>query len=590
MRLTHVLIERFRGIGRLELTLDRLTVVIGENNHGKSSLMDVLERCLGQSRFAAARRLRAGRLPPDLRTPARAHPRRALLRARHGTARVPRPSASVFDLAMATTGTAVDACGRSSRGHPDTGAMGVRFLDGNGRPLDPQPPGVVLSRLRRLHPVLVVRLAQPHVHAPLEWTRAEDRDESEPSESRFEKDIARVYRDLAHTRGPVPPEDLRRAFRSAWRMRDTIAERYLTRGGSLRGVLEQLVVDDDDGHRAPRPGSGSHALGLLIVLGSLIDVRGDAVLPPEAEPLLAIEEPEVHLHPTLIASTWDVIENLRAQTLVITNSGEFLSNVPLRFLRRLVRRDGRIDAHQLGDHTLSREGLRRVGYHIRAKGGSALFARCWLLVEGETEFWLVRQLAQVLGYDLEAEGVRCVEFAQCGVEPLVRLADDLHIEWHLLSDGDDSGAAYAAEAREHLHGRPSKQHVTRLRRRNVEMELWHGGFDDVYRRAAGLPEDGRTHYDGKKLNPYHIVARAIRRHSKPWLALTVAEECGRRGPDSVPGSLRHVIEASVTMARNAIRDGSCGLSARRDDAQPPSRTRASRPSLDSDRRRRHRSG
>ena len=70
------------------------------------------------------------------------------------------------------------------------------------------------------------------------------------------------------------------------------------------------------------------------------------------------------------------------------------------------------------------------------------------------------------------------------------------------------------------------------------------------------PEDGRTHYEGKKLNPYHIVARAIRRHSKPWLALTVAEECARRGPDSVPGSLRHVIEASVTLARNAIRDGS----------------------------------
>ena len=48
MRLAHVLIQDFRGIGRLELSLDRLTVVIGENNHGKSSLLDVLERCLGR--------------------------------------------------------------------------------------------------------------------------------------------------------------------------------------------------------------------------------------------------------------------------------------------------------------------------------------------------------------------------------------------------------------------------------------------------------------------------------------------------------------------------------------------------------------
>jgi len=557
MRLTHVLVENFRGIGRLELALDRLTVVIGENNHGKSSLMDVLERCLGSPDGAPPTHFE----PADFRrTPApRPEPIRVVLSFEHpgGGARG-KGAAGVFDLAMAPGDDGHRRLRAEFTGRPDTGAMEVRFLDGEGRPFDPQPPGVVLSRLRRLHPVLVVRLAQPHERAPLEWSRAEDRDEPEPSEGRFERDIARVYRSLTHTRGPVPPEDLRRAFRSAYQMRDTISERYLTRGGSLRGVLEQLVVDGDGsgGPRAPRPGSGSHALGLLLVIGSLIDVRGDATLPPEAEPLLAIEEPEVHLHPTLIASTWDVIENLRAQTLVITNSGELLSNVPLSFLRRLVRRDGHIDAHQLGDRTLSGEGLRRVGYHIRAKGGSALFARCWLMVEGETEFWLVRQLAQVLGYDLEAEGVRCVEFAQCGVEPLVRLADDLHIEWHLLSDGDDSGASYAGEARAHLHGRPSKQHVTRLRRRNVEMELWHGGFADVYRRAAGLPEDGRTHYEGKRLNPYHIVARAIRRHSKPWLALTVAEECARRGPESVPGSLRHVIEASVRLARNAIRDGS----------------------------------
>jgi putative ATP-dependent endonuclease of OLD family len=374
----------------------------------------------------------------------------------------------------------------------------------------------------------------------------------------------------------VPPEDVRRALRSAYRLRTTLAERYLTDPGALGGLLGPLVADGgatDDGGRSggrPTPGSGAHALGLLLVLGSLIDVGGDAVLSPEAEPLLAIEEPEVHLHPMLVASTWDVIEKLRSQTLVITNSGEFLSNVPLPLLRRLVRRDGRIDAHRLGERTLSAEGMRRVGYHIRAKRGSALFARCWLLVEGETEFWLIRQLAQVMGYDLEAEGVRCVEFAQCGVEPLVRLADDLRIEWHLLSDGDESGAAYAREARGYLGSRPAKQHVTRLRRRNVEMELWHDGFADVYRRAAGLPADGRKHVDGKKLNAFHVVTRAIRRHSKPWLALTVAEESARRGPESIPGSLRHVVEASVRLARNAIDDGSRSGREAVTPATPPS--------------------
>jgi len=562
MRLAHVLIQDFRGIGRLELSLDRLTVVIGENNHGKSSLLDVLERCLGRPDGPVPTHFE----PTDFRrtrepTPA---PIRVLLTFERRDDR-DRTAAhlDVFDMAPVRDLHGVRVVRVEFTGDPGTGAMHARFVDADGGPLDPQPHAVVLSRLRELHPVLVVRMAQPHVHDPLEWRRAGDRlDPEDISDRHAERDIARVYRRLAEARGPVPPEDVRRALQSAYRLRTTLAERYLADPGSLGGLLGPLVRDghgrDERGRRGarPLPGSGSHALGLLLVLGSLIDVRGDAVLSPEAEPLLAIEEPEVHLHPMLVSSTWDVIEKLRAQTLVITNSGEFLSNIPLQLLRRLVRRDGRIDAHRLQEHTLSAEGMRRVGYHIRAKRGSALFARCWLLVEGETEFWLVRQLAQIMGHDLEAEGVRCVEFAQCGVEPLVKLADDLHIEWHILSDGDDSGASYAREARGFLGSRPAREHVTRLRHRNVEMELWHGGFQDVYRRAAGVPEDGRTHVDGKKLNAHHIVTRAIRRHSKPYLALTVAEESARRGPESIPGSLRHVIESAVRLARNAIDDRS----------------------------------
>ena len=60
------------------------------------------------------------------------------------------------------------------------------------------------------------------------------------------------------------------------------------------------------------------------------------------------------------------------------------------------------------------------------------------------------QLAQVMGHDLEAEGVRSIEFAQCGVAPLVKLANDLGIAWHLLADGDESGRVYARDARKWL--------------------------------------------------------------------------------------------------------------------------------------------
>jgi len=578
MRLTHVLIENFRGIARMDLPLDRLTVVIGENNHGKSSLLDVLERCLGGP----------GTPPPThfdptdfRRTPAPTpEPIRVVLTFEHDADAVrAAPRHSVFDMAMTADEDGVRRLHAEFAGDPHTGAMDVRFLDADGQTLEPVPHPVVLAKLRQLHPVLVVRLAQPHGSTGLEWDRSGDRERQDgdsDQETRAEEDIARVYRLLAQARGPVPSEEVRRALLAVQRIRHTFADRYVSGEGPLRGLLEPWVaVGHDRGapnasgrpgkhptrlpRLPPHPGSGSHALGLLLVLGSLIDVRGEAVLPQDAHPLIAIEEPEVHMHPMMVASTWDVIEHLRAQTLIVTNSGELLAEVPLHFLRRLVRRDGRIDAHRLRDRTLSPDSLRRVGYHIRAKRGSVLFARCWLLVEGETEFWLMRQLAHVLGYDLEAEGVRCVEFAQCGVEPLVRLANDLHIEWHLVADGDQAGASYVQEARQHLVEGQPKRHVTRLRGRTIEMELWSHGYEDLYRRVAGVsdqPDADTRNGRGRrpKLKAHHIVNRAIRRHSKPFLAVTVAEEAARRGPDGVPPLLRRVIEHAVALARSAVDD------------------------------------
>ena len=76
------------------------------------------------------------------------------------------------------------------------------------------------------------------------------------------------------------------------------------------------------------------------------------------QPIIAIEEPEAHLHPILLASTWDVIEALRAQTVVTTNSGELLSTVPMKYLRRLVRKDDGVDVHRLGELPARERALR----------------------------------------------------------------------------------------------------------------------------------------------------------------------------------------------------------------------------------------
>jgi putative ATP-dependent endonuclease of the OLD family len=49
MLLRYMRIENFRGFERVELDLDETTVLIGENNCGKTSLLEAIRMCLSRS-------------------------------------------------------------------------------------------------------------------------------------------------------------------------------------------------------------------------------------------------------------------------------------------------------------------------------------------------------------------------------------------------------------------------------------------------------------------------------------------------------------------------------------------------------------
>lgn len=529
MRLRHMSVENFRGIRSLDLHLDDMTVLIAENNHGKTSVFDVLGLCLGQRGADPDSRFRED----------------DFYRAPDGT---------VGDIRIVLT--FVDAGGQATRvefsGVRKDRRLHRRFVDEHGEALEPQPPAGALEALQERHPILLVRFAQPQRHVPPERDRDEDVDGDERRSRRnLAATVSRVYRDLAHTRAPLPAGEIERGLAAARNLLDSGTE------DGQRAVHRILDELREEVRRWSRPqsadsmlglsGSGSHNLALLLVLGSLLDVHGSDALPADAHPIIAIEEPEAHLHPILLASTWSVIEAIRAQTIVTTNSGELLSSVPMTHLRRLVKSDGRIVTHRLGARSLSATDLRRVAYHIRARRGGVLFARCWLLVEGESEFWLMSHLAQVLGHDLEAEGVRTIEFAQCGVAPLVKLANDLGIGWHLLADGDESGHVYVRDARKYVGTLGVDRRVSQLEHRDIEQCLWHEGFEDVYREAARIA----PRPDGGGPPPGRIIGKAVRRRSKPYLALAVAEAAAVRGRRSIPPVLRSVIETSIALAREA---------------------------------------
>jgi putative ATP-dependent endonuclease of the OLD family len=61
---------------------------------------------------------------------------------------------------------------------------------------------------------------------------------------------------------------------------------------------------------------------------------------PGTEPVFAIEEPETHLHPQAARTLWNHVQSMRGQRLMTTHSPYFVQHVPLRDLRLVRLRGG----------------------------------------------------------------------------------------------------------------------------------------------------------------------------------------------------------------------------------------------------------
>jgi putative ATP-dependent endonuclease of OLD family len=153
----------------------------------------------------------------------------------------------------------------------------------------------------------------------------------------------------------------------------------------------QVNLASKTGARIPirRHGSGTQSLAVICLFDAFLQSQLEDSYDEHAQPLLALEEPEAHLHPSAVKAAGEMLCNLAGQKIISTHSGELLAGVPLMKIRRLRRKDGKICVYRLQEGILTTEEVNKLDYKIRTTRGSLLFSRFWLLVEGETEATLI---------------------------------------------------------------------------------------------------------------------------------------------------------------------------------------------------------
>lgn len=283
----------------------------------------------------------------------------------------------------------------------------------------------------------------------------------------------------------------------------------------------------------------SKALASYISINMLISNK-DREIDPNSQPIIILEDIESRFHPSLLLSLWSILEQTQSQKIVTTNSGDLLSSIPLDSLRRLDRRVYDTICYKIEKHSLSYEDLRRIAFHIRLNRPMALFARTWLLVEGETEVWLLTQIANILGVSLPCEGIRIIEFAQCGLKPLIKLALELGINFHVLADGDEAGNKYADTTRAFIGKKKPEKYLTVLPHKDIEHYLYANGYEKTFKTASGLVSG--KFFQKKSSSMDKIIDAAIRKKSKPGLALLLVDAIQKKGFGGIPKELIQMIE------------------------------------------------
>lgn len=204
-------------------------------------------------------------------------------------------------------------------------------------------------------------------------------------------------------------------------------------------------------------GAGARSLASLQVQGVLYDRRlgrdGTALRP---HPVSLIEEPEANLHPQAQFELPSLLNRIRGQVVVSTHSAHLVSVTEPRSLRILRLSDTGIRVVDLqptddsSDHRARRpsmhlEEMERLRRMVERPFGEVVFASAVVLGDGATERALIPPLARhSLG--TRANGLCVVDpgsMATPYATAVVKFAELVGLPWLLFADADDKGSKAA---------------------------------------------------------------------------------------------------------------------------------------------------
>lgn len=278
----------------------------------------------------------------------------------------------------------------------------------------------------------------------------------------------------------------------------------------------------------------------------------------EADPLLGIEEPEVHLHPHSEKAVIKELMSLQGQFFVTTHSVAVTEEVPPSLITVLRRSGNNINPAAIPSEDPAFPGKPYLDVgdtdllmrQLRTGGAEILFSRCAVLCEGDTESGALPVFARALGIDLNLMGISVFSVGGTGYRPLLRSLhkNAFRVPWVLLSDAEKETlqkvGKFLAQA-----GYITEKEVrdAQARGRLIDEIL---APNNCLTYPAGQNFEQAIFAAGGKAS-YEKIEKAYRGASKPLLGRLVAEEITSGGTDAskIPPAIVDTLQRAEQLSR-----------------------------------------
>jgi len=153
--------------------------------------------------------------------------------------------------------------------------------------------------------------------------------------------------------------------------------------------------------------------------------------------ILALEEPEAHLHPHAQRTLYKQLSEMKGQKIISTHSPFIASQCNLDEIRHFAKQGCVTEVKALNLSSMNLEDQRKLRRQVLNTRGELLFAKDVVLFEGETEEQALPIFAEKYWgrhpYEL---GVNFVGVGGQNYSSFLKLLQSLEISWYIFSDGE----------------------------------------------------------------------------------------------------------------------------------------------------------